>query len=78
MHPVRPDAPAQLETEYDDVRAPMEMSVQPVRPEAPGERPPQGQGSANSPPEYEVVNAPDKEQTPQVTVGPEYETVETA
>ena len=63
---------AQLETEYDEVCAPIERLVQPVGPDAPGEGPPQGQGSANPPPEYEVVNVPHKDQT---ILDPEYEAV---
>lgn len=68
---------SQLETEYDEVKAPIERLVLPMVPAAPGEGPPQGQGSVNTAPDYEVVNVPDKDQTPQVTVGPEYEAVKT-
>ena len=65
---------AQLETEYDEVIAPIKRLV---GPDVPGDGPPQGQGSANLPPEYEVVNVPDKDQTPKVPVDSEYETVNT-
>ena len=68
---------AQPETEYDEVRAPIERLLQPVVSDAPGEGPPQGQGSANPPPEYEVVIVPGKDQTPRVPVDAEYETVNT-
>lgn len=68
---------AKLEAEYDEVRAPTERLVPPVGFAAPGEGPLQGQGSAISAPEYDVVNVPDKEKTPQFTVGPEYEVVKT-
>ena len=64
---------AQLETEYDEVSAPMKRLVRPVEPDAPGEGPPPGQRSANLPPEYEVVNVPDTQR--QVPVDSEYETV---
>ena len=65
---------AQPETEYDEVRAPIERLLQPVVSDA---GPPQGPGSPNPPPEYEVVIVPGKDQTPQVPVDPEYETVNT-
>ena len=67
---------AQLETEYDYVIAPIKKLM---GPDVPGEGPPQGQGLANLPPEYEVVNVPDKDQTPKVPVhvDSEYETVNT-
>ena len=68
---------AQLETEYDYVITPIERLVQPVGPDEPGEGPPPGQGSVNPQPEYEIMNVPDKDQTPQVAVDSEYERVNT-